>query len=182
MFRPRCGRKLKSQCSPEDLRGQPTQAQASHHDHAGWSPPTAAPDGRTSYASSRSRSLTHRQPPPTTTTKSNSTLRWPSTACASLSARLQPRADDAPSWTWRATTPTPAIPTVRLAAPPPHPATSFPSDTADAGTHGRRGPDTGHLDAQTPASDTGHMDRHPWDIGRSHRTRDTGCRTRTRTP
>jgi hypothetical protein len=86
-------------------------------------------------------------------------------------ARLQPRADDPPSWTWRAT-----IPAVRLPAPPPHPATSFPSDTADAGTHRHWTPDTGHLDAQTPAPDTGHMDRHPWDTGRSHWTPDTGHR------
>jgi hypothetical protein len=71
----------------------------------------------------------------------------------------------------------PAIPAVRLPAPPPQPVTSCPSDTADAATHGRRGPDTGHLDAQTPAPDTGHVDRHPWDTGRSHRTLDTGCRT-----
>jgi hypothetical protein len=41
-LRPRCGRKLKSQCSPKALRGQPTQAQASHNDHAAWSPPAAS--------------------------------------------------------------------------------------------------------------------------------------------
>jgi hypothetical protein len=91
-------------------------------------------------------------------------------------ARLQPRADDAPSWTWRATTPTPAIPAVRLPAPSPHPATSFPSDTADVGTHGRRGPDTGQLDAQTPAPDTGRVDRPPWtpDARTGHWTPDAG--------
>jgi hypothetical protein len=42
MLRPRCGRKLKSQCSPKALRGQPTQAQASHNDHVAWSPPAAS--------------------------------------------------------------------------------------------------------------------------------------------
>src|SRR5215213_11487464 len=45
---------------------------------------------------------------------------------------------------------------VRLPAPPPHPATSLPSDTA---THRHQTPDTGHLDAQTPAPDAGHLDR-----------------------
>ena len=45
---------------------------------------------------------------------------------------------------------------VRLPAPPPHPATSLPSDTA---THRHQRPDTGHLDAQTPAPDAGHLDR-----------------------
>jgi hypothetical protein len=46
---------------------------------------------------------------------------------------------------------------------------------------GHRRPDTGHLDAQMPAPDTGHLDRHSPDSGRSHRTLDIGCRTRTRT-
>ncbi len=96
----------------------------------------------------------------------------PSTACASFEPQAPTRADDEPVMTRRATTPTSAIPAVRL--PAHRPTISLRSDTADAGTNGHRTPDTGHLDAQTPAPDTGHVDRHPWDTGRSHRTLDTG--------
>ena len=66
----------------------------------------------------------------------------------------------------------PAIPAVRL--PAHRPTISLRSDTADAGTNGHRTPDTGHLDAQTPAPDTGHdrVDRHAWTL-----TSDTGHRT-----
>jgi hypothetical protein len=93
--------------------------------------------------------------------RSKPTLRWPSTACASLGRQVYLGGDDVPSWTRRATTP-PTIPAPRLPAPLPRCTTSFRPDTADAGTHrhrthtGRRRPDTGHLDAQTPAPDTGH--------------------------
>jgi hypothetical protein len=69
------------------------------------------------------------------------------------------------------------------AAPQPHPATSYPSDTADAGTHGRRRPDTGHLNA--PDARTGHPSRGqaPWDTGHTpdtgHRMPDTNADTVT---
>jgi hypothetical protein len=100
------------------------------------------------------------------------------------------------SWTQRATTPTPAIPAIRQPAPPPRSRTSPRPDTADAATHrhrtptpdadtGRRHrtPDSGHLDAQTPAPDTGHRSRGQAsvDTGHSHRTPDTGRWPRTRT-
>jgi hypothetical protein len=78
-------------------------------------------------------------------------------------ARLQPRADDVPSWTRRATTPTPSHPS-HAAAGPRHARDLIPvghsgrrnARTPDAG---RWRPDSGHLDAQTPAPDTGHLDR-----------------------
>jgi hypothetical protein len=93
-------------------------------------------------------------------------------------ARLQPRADDAPSWTRRATTPTPAIPAVRLPAPPPRPMTSFPSDTRtpEAGqwTPGRSDARTGHRSLDRPHGDTGHSHRTPHT---GHRTPDSGHRT-----
>jgi hypothetical protein len=157
MLRPRCGRKLKSQCSPKALRSQPTQAQASHNDHAAWPPPAASRWAILARIQPRSRSATRSAWP----TANHLPRRRPSRPSAgparpapASSARLQPRADDAPSWTCRATTPTrPSQP--RGGRPhPPHPGTSFPSDTADAGTHGRRRPDTGHLDASDAR--TGH--------------------------
>ena len=177
-FRPRCGRKLKPQCSPEALRDQPTQAQASHNDHVAWSPPAAVPDGRTSHASSLSRSAW-----PT----ANHLPRRPSDPPLAQHGLPQLRGQAPTSGRRRAVTdmagdhPTPAIPSRAAAGPPPRP-----RDLIAVGHRGRRnartpGPDTGHLDARTPAPDTGHVDRHPWDTGRSHRTLDTGCRTRTRT-
>ena len=108
------------------------------------------------------------------------------------SARLRLRQTTSRAWTQRATTPTPAIPAVRLPAPPPRSRTSLRPDTADAATHrhrtptpdaGQRTPDSGRLDAQTPAPDTGHRSRGQAsvDTGRSHRTPDTGRWPRTRT-
>jgi hypothetical protein len=131
-------------------------------------------DGRSSPASRLSRSATRStwptaQPPPTTTTKSKPTRRWPSTACASLEGQAPTSGRRRASWTRRATTPTPAIPAVHLPAPPPRPTTSFPSDTTDAGG---RTLDTWTL--RTPAPDTGHLDR-------PRGTPDAGRRTGTRT-
>jgi hypothetical protein len=131
--------------------------------------------------------LPRRRPSP------NRHLCWPSTARAASSARLRLGQTTSRSWTQRATTPTPAIPAVRRPAPPPRCMTSLRPDTADAGTHGHRTPDSGHLDAQTPAPDTGHrslgqarVDRHAWtlvartghwtpDAGRGHRQGDEGA-------
>ena len=58
-------------------------------------------------------------------------------------------------------------------------------DTADAATHRLRTPDSGHLDAQTSAPDTGHRSRGQasvdtdWSLApdTGHRTPDTGHRT-----
>jgi hypothetical protein len=96
--------------------------------------------------------LAHCQPPPTTTTKS--TLRWPSTACASFERQAPTSGRRRAVMDMPGDHADPAIPATRRPAPPPHPGTSFPSDTADAGTHGRRRPDTGHLDASDAR--TGH--------------------------
>jgi hypothetical protein len=91
--------------------------------------------------------------------------------------RLQPRADDAPSWTRRATTPTPGHPSHAAAG------LHHARDLIPVGYSGRRNartpdagrwrPDSGHLDAQTPAPDTGH-----WTGPVEHRTLapDTGHR------
>jgi hypothetical protein len=67
----------------------------------------------------------------------------------------------------------PAIPAVRLAAPPPHPATSFPSDTADAGRTdaGGRTLDTGRSDGRT-----GHRSRGQAPVGHRTLAPDTGHR------
>jgi hypothetical protein len=82
------------------------------------------------------------------------------------------------SWTRRATTPTPAIPAIRPAPPPPS-TTSLQADTADAGTHGHRTPtlDTGPPDTWTlrrphQTLGTGRVDRHAWtlDTGTGHWT------------
>jgi hypothetical protein len=99
-------------------------------------PPT---DGRSSPASRLSRSATRStgptaQPPPHDDDQVEADpAAGPARPFPASRARLQPGADDAPSWTRRATTPTRAIPAVRLPAPPPRPMTSFPSDTTDAG-------------------------------------------------
>ena len=67
--------------------------------------------------------------------------------------------------------------------PTPRSRTSLRPDTADAATHRHRTPDSGHLDAQTPAPDTGQRSRGQAsvDTGRSHRTLDTRRWPRTRT-
>jgi hypothetical protein len=98
----------------------------------------------------------------------------PARPAPASNARLQPRADDAPSWTRRATRPTPGHPS-HAAAGLHQPATSLPLDTADAATHGHRtleagqwtpgrsdartgtGHWTGPVDHRTLASDTGHQ-------------------------
>jgi hypothetical protein len=177
-LRPRCGRKLKSQCSPKALRGQPTQAQASHNDHAAWSPPAASRWAILARIQPLPVGLAQCKPPPTTTTKSKSTLRWPSTACASFEGQAPTSGRRRAVMNMAGDHADPGHPKPYGCRPRHTPQPHSPSDTA---THRHRTPDTGHLDAQTPAPDTGHLDRPPSDTGRSHRTLDTGCRTRTRT-
>jgi hypothetical protein len=143
------------------------------------------PDRRSSRASSLSRSATRSAWPtanhlPRRRPRPSRPSAGPARPVASFERQAPTSADDAPSWTWRATTPTPANPAVRRPAPPPHPATSCrrtprtPQRT-DAG--GRT------LDSWTLRRRTGHRSRGhaPVDTGRLHRTLDTGCRTRTRT-
>jgi hypothetical protein len=122
----------------------------------------------------------------------------PAPPAPASSTRLRLRQTTSRAWTQRATTPTPAIPAVRLPAPPPRSRTSLRPDTADTATHKHRTPTPdahtgrphrtptpdagqrtpGHSDART-----GHWTSVPWtasvDTGRSHRTPDTGHRPRT---
>jgi hypothetical protein len=98
----------------------------------------------------------------------------PAPPAPASSTRLRLRQTTSRAWTQRATTPTPAIPAVRLPAPPPRSRISLRPDTADAATHKHRTPtpgaDTGHLDAQTPAPDTGHRSRGQASADTGHRT------------
>src|SRR5215216_645553 len=113
----------------------------------------------------------------------------PAPPAPASSARLRLRQTTSRAWTQPATTPTPAIPAVRLPAhrraPGPHfGRTQRTRQRTDTGRP-HRTPDSGHLDAQTPAPDTSHWTG-PVGHRRSHRTPahrtpDTGHRTRTRT-
>jgi hypothetical protein len=127
-------------------------------------------DGRCSRASSLSGSATrstwpHCQPLPTTTTKSKSTLRLAQHGLRQLRG---------PGSNLGQTT-------RRRGHGGDHARDLFPvghsghrnARTPDAG---RWRPDSGHLDAQTPAPDTVN-----WTGPVEHRTLDTGCQTRTRT-
>ena len=82
------------------------------------------------------------------------------------STRRRLRQTTSRSWTQRATTPTPAIPAVRLPAPPPRSRTSLRPDIADAATHKHRTP--------TPGADTGRWTADTWTLRRPHRTLDIG--------
>jgi hypothetical protein len=93
-------------------------------------------------------------------------------ACAS-SKRQAPTRADGKSVVQTAGDPRRPRPSQRAAAwSPPSSTTSLRSDPADADTHGHRTSDTGHLDARTPAPDTGHG----W---RGQARVDTGCSDRT---
>ena len=96
----------------------------------------------------------------------NRRLGWPSTTCASFEHEARLRQTTSRAWTQRATTPTPAIPAVRLPAPPPRSRTSLRPDTADAATHKHRTP--------TPDADTGRRTADTWTLRRPHRTLDIG--------
>jgi hypothetical protein len=109
----------------------------------------------------------------------------PAQPAPASSARLRLGQTTSRSWTQRATTPTPAIPAVRRPAPPPRCMTSLRPDTADAGTHGHRTPDTWTLRRPHRTLDTDRVDRHAWtlvartghwtpDAGRGHRQGDEG--------
>jgi hypothetical protein len=169
-LRPRCGRKLKSQCSPKALRGQPTQAQASHNDHAAWSPPAASRWAILARIQPLPVGLAQCKPPPTTTTKSKSTLRWPSTACANFERQAPTSGRRRAVMNMAGDHADPGHPKPYGCRPPPHPATSLPvghrdAQTPDAGqwTPGRSDARTGHrspgqapVGHRTLAPDTGH--------------------------
>jgi hypothetical protein len=90
----------------------------------------------------------------------------PAPPAPASSTRLRLRQTTSRAWTQRATTPTPAIPAVRLPAPPPRSRTSLRPDTADAATHKHRTP--------TPGADTGRRTADTWTLRRPHRTLDIG--------
>jgi hypothetical protein len=181
MLRPRCGRNLKSQCSPKALRGHPTQAQASHDDHAAWSPPAASRWAILArIPASFGRPPGRPGPVPTTSHDDDQVqvdLRWPSTACASFERQAPTLGRRHAAMDTAGDHADPGHPSRAAAGPTatPH-KTSLPSDTADAATHRHRTPDTGHLDAQTPAPDTGHWTgtRRTPDARTGHWTPDAG--------
>jgi hypothetical protein len=147
-------------------------------------------DGRSSRIQSTMRSkrplLNHR---PRRRPRPSRPTAGPARPAPASSATVQPRADDAPSWTRRATTPTrPSEPHDCL--PHCHAPRPFRSATAAAGRHGHRTPEAGGrtLDTWTlrhpyRTPDTDQSDSHPWDTGRSHRTPTrTGRRQHRRRP
>jgi hypothetical protein len=103
----------------------------------------------------------------------------PAQPAPASSARLRLGQTTSRSWTQRATTPTPAIPAVRRPAPPPRCITSLRPDTADAGTHGHRTPDTGQRTPGRSDARTGHWTPVAWTGTRGHWSLapDTGRRT-----
>jgi hypothetical protein len=141
------------------------------------------PRGRAGHCPTTSR---RRRPGP------HPNLGWPSSACASFETRRRLRQTTSRSGTQRATTPTPAIPAIRLPAPPPRSRTSLRPDTAHAATHRHRTPtpDAGRRTPGRSDARTGHWTAVPWTGKRGHwslapdtrhRTPDTGHRTLART-
>ena len=90
----------------------------------------------------------------------------PAPPAPASSTKLRLRQTTSRASTQRATTPTPAIPAVRLPAPPPRSRTSLRPDTADAATHKHRTP--------TPDAHTGRRTADTWTPRRPHRTLDIG--------
>src|SRR5215218_521287 len=134
---------------------------------------TGIPTRRTILACTRPLLVGHAvelataQPPPTTTARSTPTPRpGPAPPAPASSTRLPLRQTTSRAWTQRATTPTPAIPAVRLPAHRRAPRTSPRPDTADAATHKHRTP--------TPDADTGRRTADTWTLRRPHRTLDNG--------
>jgi hypothetical protein len=160
MLRPRCGRNLTSQCSREGSQRQATRPKASHHDHPAWSPP---PAGRRAIlrASSLFRSTTRsKRPLPHHRPRRSRPSTGPARPAPASSARLQPRADDAPSWTRRATMPTPGHPSRTTACP-----TATLHDLIPVGHSGR-------WKARTPDVHPGRRGRtlDTWTLRHPHRT------------
>ena len=90
----------------------------------------------------------------------------PAPPAPASSTKLQLRQTTSRTWTQRATTPTPAIPAVRLPTPTPRSRTSLRPDTADTATYKHRTP--------TPHADTGRRTADTWTLRRPHRTLDIG--------
>jgi hypothetical protein len=137
------------------LRGQPTQPQTSHNDHAAWSPPATSTGNPRAHPAPLTVDLAHCQLPPTTMTKS--TLRWPSTACASFE-RQAPTSGRRPTVVDMAGDhPDPGHPSRAAAGP-----TATPRDLIPVGHRGRRNartPDAGHRTPGRSDTRTGHRSR-----------------------
>jgi hypothetical protein len=121
----------------------------------------------------------HRPPPPNDDGQVQTDASAdPAPPAPASSARRRLSQTTSRAWTQPATTPTPAIPAIRLPAHRRAPRPHF-GRTQRTRTHRHRTPDSGHLDAQTPAPDTGQRShgQASVDTGRSHRTPDTGHRT-----
>jgi hypothetical protein len=107
--------------------------------------------------------LPRRRPGPNRTSAS------PAPPAPASSTRLPTQADHEPGMDTAGDHADPAIPAVRLPAPPPRSRTSLRPDTADTATHKHR----------TPTPDAGQRSRtaDTWTLRRPHRTLDTGHRT-----
>src|SRR4029453_14594327 len=120
------------------------------------------PRGRAGHGPTTSR---RRRPGP------NRRLGWPNSTCASLEHEAPTQAGEGPVMGAASNPAPPAIPAIRAACPrrAPGPHLGRTQRTRQRTDTGRRyrTPDSGHLDAQTPALDTGH--RTP-DTGRWPRT------------
>ena len=173
MFRPRCGRKFKSQFSREALRVARGLGPRPHHDHAAWSPPAA-----------NRRVILARIPPLpvghpvdlahclTTAPRRRPSRSRPAVAQHDLCQPRGPGSNLGQTTRRRGHGGRPRRPR------PSHPCGCRPHRHAPRPYSGRtqRTPDTGHLDAQTPAPDTDHLDR-PRGTPHArtgHRTPDTG--------
>jgi hypothetical protein len=174
-LRPRCGRKLKPQCSLKALRGQPTQAQASHDDHAAWSPPAAS-----RWAILARIPASPGRPGPVLTTSHDDQVQVDPPLAQHGLRQLRASGSNLGQTTrrhghgGRPRRPRPSQ-AVRLPAPA-TPRNLTLRRTPRRTDTGRRTP--GRSDARTGHRSPGQA---PSDTGRSHRTLDTGCRTRTRT-
>jgi hypothetical protein len=123
------------------------------------------------------------QPPPDDGQVQTDASAGPAPPAPASSARLRLRQTTSRSWTQRATTPTPAIPAIRLPAhrraPGPHfGRTQRTRQRTDTGRR-HRTPDSWTLRRPHRTLDSGPVDRQPWTLvaRTGHRTPDTGHRT-----
>jgi hypothetical protein len=135
--------------------------------HAAWSPPAVCRPAILARIQPLPVGLAHCQPPPTTTTYSKLAphgLRQLGAPGSNLGQTTRRRGHGGRPHRPRPSQPCRCRP--HRHAPRPHYRRT--QRTPQRTDTGRRRPDTGHLDAQAPATDTGHLDRHPRDTG--HRT------------
>jgi hypothetical protein len=138
-----------------------------------WAP--APPNERSSRAPGLSWSATRSSWPLPTTSHDDGqvqteTSAGPAPPAPASRTRRRLRQTTSRAWTQRATTPTPAIPAVRLPAPPPRSRTSLRPDTADAATLRHRTPTPdAHTGPRTADAHTGPRTADTWTLG-WHRT------------